>query len=83
MHNVRTTPEVSLRRGRSVQVLLAEEVNAVVAGPVLKRYVRQVPVTAPFFDTAADGTTEDFVAEAPRHPVFRLTETGPAQGLLA
>jgi hypothetical protein len=29
-------------------------------------------VTAPFFDVTADDPVERFVAEADRHPVFRL-----------
>jgi hypothetical protein len=34
--------------------------------------VRQVRITAPFFDARRTDPVEDFVAEADRHPVFRL-----------
>jgi hypothetical protein len=39
---------------------------------VLKVYVRRVPVPAPYFDAERDDPVDDFVAEAGRHPVFRL-----------
>jgi hypothetical protein len=55
------------------QSLVAKEVGAQEAGPILKRYVRQVRITAPFFDARHTDPVEDFVAEASRHPVFRLT----------
>jgi deazaflavin-dependent oxidoreductase (nitroreductase family) len=75
VHNVRAIPEVSLRRGRTTLRRQAREVDAVTAGPVLRRYVGQVPVTAPFFEAAATDPVEAFVAEASRHPVFDLTES--------
>jgi deazaflavin-dependent oxidoreductase (nitroreductase family) len=74
VHNVRARPQVSLRRGRTIQILQAEEVDAETAGPVLQRYIRQAPVTAPFFDAKANDPTQTFTTEAHRHPVFRLTE---------
>ncbi len=73
VHNVRATPLVSLRRGRTTDTLGVREVDAEAAGPVLRRYVGQVPVTAPFFAAAASDPVETFVAEAGRHPVFALT----------
>jgi deazaflavin-dependent oxidoreductase (nitroreductase family) len=73
VHNVRAQPQVSLRRGRRTETLRAEEVGAEAAGPVLQRYVRQVRVTAPFFDAKGDDPTEKFSEEARSHPVFRLT----------
>jgi deazaflavin-dependent oxidoreductase (nitroreductase family) len=73
VHNVRENPEVGLRRGRRDEVLRAEEADAATAGPVLRRYLRAVRVTAPFFDVEVDSPVADFVAIAPRHPVFALT----------
>jgi deazaflavin-dependent oxidoreductase (nitroreductase family) len=72
VHNVRATPQITLRRGRTTATLHAREVDAATAGPVLRRYLRQARVTAPFFDTEPDDAPERFVAEAHRHPVFRL-----------
>lgn len=76
VHNVRSNPEVSLRRGRRTQLQSAIEVDPESAGPVLRRYVRDVRVTTPYFDAKASDPVELFVDEAHRHPVFRLTDTG-------
>jgi hypothetical protein len=51
---------------------VAEEVGPEQAAPILRRYVRQVRITAPFFDARRTDPLESFVAEAGRHPVFRL-----------
>jgi deazaflavin-dependent oxidoreductase (nitroreductase family) len=75
VHNVRAQPEVTLRNGRRAETLHAEEVDPATAGPVLQRYVRNVRVTAPFFDAKGDDPVEAFIGEAPRHPVFKLTPT--------
>lgn len=78
VHNVRASPQVTLRRGRSRDNFRAEEVDPERAGPVLKVYLRRVPITAPYFDAKRDDPVETFVAEADRHPVFRLvSEPGP------
>jgi hypothetical protein len=42
------------------------------AAPVLKQYVTEIPITRPFFDVKPDAPSEAFVAEAHRHPVFRI-----------
>lgn len=72
VHNVRAQPDISLRHGRKTETLRADEVDAETAGPVLQRYVRDVRVTAPFFDANRDDPVDRFVAEASRHPVFKL-----------
>jgi deazaflavin-dependent oxidoreductase (nitroreductase family) len=72
VHNLRANGALRLRRGRAQEPLVAEAVGAEHAGPILKRYVRQVRITAPFFDARRTDPVEDFVAEANRHPVFRL-----------
>jgi len=77
VYNVRAQPEVALRHGRRAETLHAEEVDPATAGPILQRYVRNVRVTAPFFDAKGDGPVEKFIEEAPRHPVFMLTATSP------
>jgi deazaflavin-dependent oxidoreductase (nitroreductase family) len=79
VHNVRATPEVSLRRGRRTEQLRAEEVDSETAGAVLRQYVRDVRVTVPFFDAKPDDPVERFADEAGRHPVFRLGELASAR----
>jgi deazaflavin-dependent oxidoreductase (nitroreductase family) len=76
VHNLRADPALGLRRGRRREPLVAEELDAELAGPILRHYVRQVPITAPFFDADANAPVQDFVAEAARHPVFRLKPPG-------
>ncbi len=79
VHNVRTTPAVSLRRGKRTEELRAEEIDPETAAPVLRNYVRNVRVTAPFFDAKPGDPVEKFAEEAGRHPVFRLVESAPAR----
>lgn len=73
VRNARAHPVVSLRRGRRTEVLRAVEAGPAAAAPVLRHYVRDVPVTAPFFDAKGTDAVERFAEEAGRHPVFRLT----------
>ena len=68
-------PELSLRRGRRTERFHAQEAAPEVAGPVLREYLGHVRATAPFFDVKPGDPVERFVAEADRHPVFRLTAT--------
>ncbi len=79
VHNVRATPEVTLRRGRTIAILHAEEVAPDVAGPILKRYLHHARITAPFFDATTDDPAGTFAAEAEGHPVFELTEQAPSR----
>jgi deazaflavin-dependent oxidoreductase (nitroreductase family) len=72
VHNLRVNGALHLRRGRGRESLVAEEVGPEEAGPILKRYVGQVRITAPFFDARRTDPDESFVAEAGHHPVFRL-----------
>jgi len=78
VYNVRAHPQITLRRGQRTEVLEAEEAPPDVAGPVLKQYLGQVRVTAPYFDVRAQDPVTEFVNEARQHPVFRLVETPPA-----
>ena len=43
---------------------------------MLKEYLKRVPTVRPYFDATPDSPLEVFVAEAARHPVFRIV--GPA-----
>ena len=70
--NARAAGRVELRRGRRRDRLVVEEVDAGQAVPVLREYYRRFRVTRPFFDVTLDSSLEEWVAEAPRHPVFRL-----------
>lgn len=73
VHNVRASNQVTLRRGKTTEVVRVEEVHPQEAGPILQRYLQNVRVTAPFFDAKPNDPVQRFVGEAHRHPVFRLS----------
>lgn len=75
VHNVRADSSVTLRQGGRTARSSAVSVSAEIAGPVLQQYVREVPITASFFEASAGDPASEFIAEASRHPVFRLTIT--------
>jgi hypothetical protein len=42
---------------------------------VLQEYYRLARVTRSFFAVSLDSPDDEWLAEAPRHPVFRLTQS--------
>jgi deazaflavin-dependent oxidoreductase (nitroreductase family) len=72
VRNARAAGQVTLSRGRQSEIVAPVELGPAEAAPVLKQYVTEVPITRPFFDARPDSPLEAFVAEAPRHPVFRI-----------
>ena len=73
VRNARAAGRVMLSRGRRSETAALVELAPGEAGPILKRYVTDIPITRPFFDARPDSPVEAFIAEAHRHPVFRLT----------
>jgi len=78
VHNARAAGVVALRRGRRVERYAVEEVPPEVAAAPLKAYLTAVPIVRPFFDVTPRSSLDEFAAEAPRHPVFRLVAPDPA-----
>ncbi len=70
--NARAAGWVELRRGRRRDRRYVEELPAAEAVPVLRRYYELGRVTRPFFGVDLASSDEEWLAEAPRHPVFRL-----------
>lgn len=70
--NARAAGWVRLERGRRRERLTVEELSAEDAVPVLREYYRRGRVTRPFFGVSLSSPDEDWLAEAARHPVFRL-----------
>jgi len=70
--NARAAGWVELRRGRRRERLAVEELSPAEAVPVLRRYYELARVTRPFFDVSLTSSDDEWLAEAPRHPVFRL-----------
>jgi hypothetical protein len=73
--NARAAGWAELRRGRRRERLAVEELGASDAVPVLQEYYRQGRVTRPFFDVTLASPYAAWLAEASRHPVFRLAPT--------
>jgi hypothetical protein len=73
--NARAAGWVELRRGGSRERLAVDELGPAEAVPVLREYHRRGRVTRPFFDVSQDSPPEEWLAEAARHPVFRLRST--------
>lgn len=72
VRNVRAAGRATLSRGRRREQIKVSEVGARESSPVLREYLRRVSVVRPFFDASPDSPLEAFVAEAGRHPVFRV-----------
>jgi deazaflavin-dependent oxidoreductase (nitroreductase family) len=72
--NARAAGQVTLTRGRHVQVAAIVELAPIESAPILKRYLAREPITQPYFECRPESPIEAFIAEAPRHPVFRLLD---------
>jgi hypothetical protein len=78
VRNARAAGEVELSRAGRSETLRIEEVGPERSAPILQQYLKQVPVVRPFFDVTPNSQLADFIGEAPRHPVFRLTPRAAA-----
>jgi deazaflavin-dependent oxidoreductase (nitroreductase family) len=72
VRNARAAGKVTLSRGSKSETVAITEVEPQDAARVLKKYLNRVPITRPFFDAAPDSDLAAFVAEASKHPVFRV-----------
>jgi hypothetical protein len=58
-------------------MLYVEEAPLEKSAPVLRDYLKRVPIARPYFDVTPDPPLQDFQTEAARHPVLRLTTERP------
>ena len=73
VRNARAAGQVTLSRGGHSEVLnVEEEHDPTRCASVLKLYLDREPITRRFFDAKPGAPVEAFVAEAHRHPVFRI-----------
>lgn len=72
VHNTRAAGQVAISRGGRSENLRTVELGPAESVPVLRQYLREVPVTRAYFDVTEDSTDEEFAAESVLHPVFRL-----------
>jgi hypothetical protein len=70
--NARAAGWVELRRGRRRERLAVVELPSEDAVPVLRRYYELGRLTRPCFEAGLESTDDEWLAEAPRHPVFHL-----------
>jgi deazaflavin-dependent oxidoreductase (nitroreductase family) len=70
--NARAAGTVKLSRGHRSQRFRASEVQSAEAIPVLRMYIKEVPVTRPYFDSGPNAADDAIAGELARHPVFRL-----------
>ena len=70
--NARAAAWVELRRGRWRQRFAVSELAPADAVPVLRRYYELGRVTRPFFQVSLQSSSDEWLAEAPSHPVFLL-----------
>lgn len=80
VQNLRSAGEAVITRRRQSERVSATVLPAEEAGPILKEALTAAAAsrmtagtTVPYFDVAPGAPVEDFVREAPRHPVFRIT----------
>jgi deazaflavin-dependent oxidoreductase (nitroreductase family) len=73
VRNARAAGRVVLQRGRKRESVRVEELAPAAAVAVLREYYRRGLVTRRFFDVTLASPDTDWLAEAPRHPVFRLS----------
>lgn len=76
VRNARAAGWVELRRGRRDERLAVRELSPKAAVPVLQEYYRLGRVTHPFFDVTLASSADEWLAEAPSHPVFELVPPG-------
>jgi deazaflavin-dependent oxidoreductase (nitroreductase family) len=77
VRNARAAGKVEIRRAGRSETLRIEEIASDQSAPVLQQYLKRVTAVRPFFDVTPDSPLDDFVSEASRHPVFRLTDEQP------
>ena len=72
VRNARAAGQVTLTRGRQSETVAIVELGPADAAPVLREYLKRVPIVHPFFDATSASPLEVFESEASLHPVFRI-----------
>ncbi|MGZ4413686.1 MAG: nitroreductase/quinone reductase family protein [Gaiellaceae bacterium] len=72
VRNARVAGRATLSRGRRREEIKLSEVGPQESAPVLRQYLGQAKAVRSSFDASPDSPLEAFVAEAGRHPVFRI-----------
>ena len=72
VRNARVAGEVILSRKGTSETVKISELGPEASAPILQEYIKNESITRPYFDVTLDSPLEAFIAEAPRHPVFRI-----------
>ena len=71
--NVRTTPRARLSRSRWSEDVVLSELAPEDAIATLRAYLAKAPIVRPYFEVTPSSSDAEYLAEAPRHPVFAIT----------
>ena len=85
VRNLRAAGEAELSYGRHHEHIRVDELGPDEAGRFLKQLLttqRPPAFITQYFDVTADSSVEEFVAEAPRHPVFRIRDAASDEALV-
>lgn len=77
VRNARAAGQATLSRGRHREEIKLSEIGPQESAPVLRQYLRQAKAVRSSFDASPDSPLDAFVAEAGRHPVFRIESRSP------
>jgi hypothetical protein len=72
VRNVRMHPRLTLRRGSNSQELIATAATGASVLPVIRQYLRLVPITAAYWGVTVNSSDAEIQKESLTHPVFRL-----------
>lgn len=70
--NLRAAGQAQLSRGRRRRGIVAAEIPAAEAAPIIRLYIERVPITRNFWDVTPESSEEELLSEAAVHPVFRI-----------
>jgi deazaflavin-dependent oxidoreductase (nitroreductase family) len=76
VQNARAARTVTLTRGKKTEKVGLVEIEPAESALILKKYLALEPITNSYFNVRVDSDEAAFIAEAPRHPVFRLQSAG-------
>lgn len=80
VRNLRAAGEATLTWGRHSQAITVVELPSEEAAPILKQSIAGAPsFIRQYFDVTAASPIEDFVREAPRHPLFLVQSAAEKQ----
>ncbi len=77
VRNIRKDGFATLRHGGWIEMISVREVGPDRAAPVLHAYLRhpRAAIVGPYFEATPEDALQEFVAEAPNHPVFEIVRS--------